>query len=115
MTIKEYQEYVRNGASDKYTKQLALIGLVGEVGEVSDVIKKEAIYEDMSKFIEKYGMSVQDKITSEIGDVLWQLVNLMNCYKINIEEVIDHNVEKLNKRHGDKKVAKDGGVRKDND
>ncbi len=23
MTIKEYQEYVRNGASDKYTKEIA--------------------------------------------------------------------------------------------
>ena len=36
MTIKEYQEYVRNGASDKYDNKLALLGLMGEVGELSD-------------------------------------------------------------------------------
>ena len=40
MTIKEYQEYVRNGASDKYDNKLALLGLMGEVGELSDIVKK---------------------------------------------------------------------------
>lgn len=109
MTIQEYQEYVRNGASDKYTKQLALLGLVGEVGEVADVIKKETIYEDMSKFIEKYGMSVEDKIIDECGDVLWQLILVMCKYEVNVEDVINKNVEKLNKRHGNQKIAKDGG------
>lgn len=109
MTIKEYQEYVRNGASDKYTKELALIGLVGEVGEVADVVKKEAIYEDMSKFIEKYGMSVEDKIIDECGDAIWQIMCLLNQYNVNFETVIEKNVEKLNKRHGNQKVAKDGG------
>lgn len=109
MTIQEYQEYVRNGASDKYTKQLALLGLVGEVGEVADVIKKETIYEDMSKFIEKYGMSVEDKIIDECGDVLWQLMLVMCKYEVNVEDVINKNVEKLNKRHGNQKIAKDGG------
>lgn len=109
MTIKEYQEYVRNGASDKYTKELALIGLVGEVGEVADVVKKEAIYEDMSKFIEKYGMSVEDKIIDETGDAIWQIMCLLNQYNVDFETVIEKNVEKLNKRHGNQKVAKDGG------
>ena len=104
MTIQEYQEYVRNGASDKYTKQLALLGLVGEVGEVADVI-----YEDMSKFIEKYGMSVEDKIIDECGDVLWQLILVMCKYEVNVEDVINKNVEKLNKRHGNQKITKDGG------
>lgn len=109
MNIKEYQEYVKNGASEKYTKELALLGLVGEVGEVADVIKKENIYEDMSKFVAKYGMSVEDKIKDECGDVLWQLVLVMSKYDVDIEDVINNNVEKLNKRHGNQKVAKDGG------
>lgn len=109
MNIKEYQEYVRNGASDKYTKQLALLGLVGEVGEVADVIKKENIYEDMSKFVAKYGMSVEEKIIDECGDVLWQLMLVLCKYDVDVSDVINKNVEKLNKRHGDQKIAKDGG------
>ena len=109
MNIKEYQEYVRNGASDKYTKQLALLGLVGEVGEVADVIKKENIYEDMSKFVAKYGMSVEEKIIDECGDVLWQLMLVLCKYNVDVSDVINKNVEKLNKRHGDQKIAKDGG------
>ena len=109
MNIKEYQEYVKNGASEKYNKQLAIIGLIGEVGEIADVVKKEAIYEDMSKFIAKYGMSVRDKIVDECGDVAWQLMCLLNQYDVSFEEVIESNVNKLNERHGGAKVAKDGG------
>ena len=109
MNIKEYQEYVKKGASDKYDKKLAIIGLVGEVGEVADVVKKEAIYEDMSKFEKKYGMTVEEKIIDECGDVSWQLMCLLNQYNISFEEVINKNVDKLNKRHGNQKIASDGG------
>lgn len=109
MDIKEYQNYVKEGASDKYDSLLSLAGLMGEVGEVADVIKKESIYEDMSKFIEKYGTGVKEKIIDEMGDILWQYINLLNQYQVSIEDVINSNVEKLNKRHGSNKVAKDGG------
>lgn len=110
MNIVEYQAYVDNGASFKYDKKLAIIGLMGEVGELSDVIKKEAIYDDMSKFVEKYGMSVDEKIADEIGDCLWQLVLVACKYDLNIEDVINKNVEKLNSRHkGFNKVNPNGG------
>ena len=86
MNIKEYQEYVRAGASPAYDQQLALLGLVGEVselceagnstcsvagsclnlesyiGQLCDVIKKVHIYSDMSKFEKKYGMTAEEKI-----------------------------------------------------
>jgi len=112
MTIQEYQKYVKEGASKDYTKELAIIGVMGELGELSDVVKKEAIFKDMSKFIEKYGMSVEDKMTSEIGDIMWQVFNLANMYNIDMEKILEHNVEKLNKRHGGAgKTAIDGGIR----
>lgn len=111
MDINSYQDYVKNGASDKYTKQLSLLGLMGEVGELSDVVKKETIYEDMSKFINKYGMSVEEKIKDEAGDILWQYMLVISLYGLTIQDVIDYNVAKLNARHGDQKVAKDGGKR----
>lgn len=110
MNIKEYQEYVRDGANPVYTPQLALLGLMGELGELSDVIKKEHIYNDMSKFEEKYGMSVADKVKDECGDVLWQYMLVLCKYNLNIEDVIEENVRKLNSRHGGAgKTASDGG------
>lgn len=109
MTIKEYQEYVRNGASDKYDNKLALLGLMGEVGELSDIVKKETIYSDMSKFEAKYGMSVKDKIKDEMGDVLWQYTLVACLYGLSFDDIITENVRKLNSRHGNQKVAKDGG------
>ena len=110
VNVKEYQEYVRSGASKDYTKEIALLGLMGEVGELADVVKKETIYKDMSKFTAKYGMSVNEKIADEAGDVLWQLINVLNTYGLDVEQVIDANVKKLNERHGGAgKTANDGG------
>ena len=115
MRLKDYQRFVKNSASPKYDNKLAIVGLMGEVGELADVVKKETIYEDMSKFEKKYGMSVRDKIVSEIGDVLWQLTLVMIKYDTTFEEVVTHNVEKLTNRHGGTTTATDGGIRKDND
>lgn len=109
--MNEYQEFVRDCASPKYDKNLALIGLVGEVGELADVIKKEAIYEDMSLFEQKYGMSVRDKVRDEAGDVLWQLVNLLNQYDITLEDLMAENMDKLKNRHGGKGTKSNGGQR----
>lgn len=111
MNSKNYQEFVETSASSKYDNKLAIIGLVGEVGELADVVKKQTIYDDMSKFVEKYGMSVRDKIIDECGDTLWQLTLVMCKYGVTIEEVMDKNYEKLTKRHGGAgKTASDGGT-----
>lgn len=110
MNIKEYQKYVKEGASPKYTKELALLGLMGEVGEIADIIKKSHIYEDMSKFELKYGMSVKDKIKDELGDILWQFTLVAVLYDISFDDIINDNVKKLNSRHqGRGKIASDGG------
>ena len=112
MTIKEYQDYVKEGMSPKYTKQLAIVGTMGELGELADVIKKEAIYADMSKFIAKYGMPVDAMLESELGDVLWQVFCLANVCGLDVEKVLEHNVAKLNARHGGAgKIDSTGGVR----
>ena len=111
MEIKEYQKFVKEGASPKYDKPLSIIGLVGEVGELADVVKKEVIYEDMSKFEEKYGMSVKEKIIDEAGDVFWQYINLLNQYGISLSEIIEYNYNKLINRHNGVKTSKNGGLR----
>ena len=110
MTIQEYQKYVKEGASPNYTKEISILGLMGEVGEVADVVKKNTIYSDMSKFEAKYGMSVKDKVKDEMGDILWQYMLVLNLYGLSIDDVINENVRKLNSRHGGSgKTAVDGG------
>ena len=111
MNINEYQTWVSQGASSRYDKLTSMLGLVGEVGEVADVIKKSCIYTDMSKFIEKYGMSVDEKIIDELGDVLWQYINLLNQYNLSIDVIIETNVQKLTNRHKGNTVRADGGER----
>lgn len=110
MNIKEYQSFVESGASSSYDKKLSILGLVGEVGELADVVKKESIYPDMSKFTEKYGMPVEDKIKDEAGDVLWQFTLVLCKYNLSFEEVLDYNVNKLLNRHGGVKNRNDGGT-----
>lgn len=110
MTIQEYEQYVKDSMSPKYDDKLAMLGLLGEVGEAADVIKKNEIYGDMSKFEAKYGMSVKDKIRDEMGDVLYQYVVLAAQFQLTIEDIIEYNVNKLNARHGGAgKTAVDGG------
>lgn len=105
MKINEYQEYVRQGASEKY-KDLGFcaLALVGEVGEVCDVIKKHNIYTDRT---DEYKIKLKD----ELGDVLWQYTALVNSIGLTFDEIIDYNVEKLNARHGGIKLDKTGGKR----
>lgn len=107
MEIKEYQEYVRQGASDKYKDlKFAGLALVGEVGEVCDVIKKASIYTDEQKYVD-----CKTKLLDELGDVLWQWMAIVNCLDIDVDKIIEHNVTKLNQRHGGATIDKTGGKR----
>ena len=107
MKIEEYQEYVREGASPKYEDlKFAGLALVGEVGEVCDVIKKANIYTDEAEYT-----NCKAKLLDELGDVLWQWMAIVNCLKIDVEKIIDHNVTKLNQRHGGAPIDKTGGKR----
>lgn len=107
MDINLYQEYVRQGASEKYNDiSFAALALVGEVGEVCDVVKKSNIYTDIA--------SEEDanlKLLDELGDVLWQWMACVNALDISAEAVIDYNVQKLNARHGGAKLDTTGGKR----
>ena len=105
MLISEYQEYVREGASEKYADlKFAALALVGEVGEVCDVIKKANIYTEQN-------IDVKEKIKDEMSDVLWQYVALANSAGLTVEEIADYNVAKLNARHGGAQLALNGGKR----
>lgn len=111
MNIKEYQDFVKEGASPSYDDKLAVVGLMGELGELADVIKKKHIYADTRKFEERFGMTMKEKIKDEAGDVLWQYVLVLCKLGLSIEEVMDSNVKKLNNRHKGIKTMRNGGER----
>ena len=68
------------------------LGLAGESGEVADLIKKGI----------GHGHDVPlDKLTSELGDVLWYVAAVAKCYGLTLEEVAAYNVAKLRKRYPD--------------
>ena len=105
MDINLYQEYVRQGASDKYQDlKFAALALVGEIGEVCDIIKKANIYTEQN-------VDIKEKIKDEAGDVAWQFFALLNSANLTFEEVIDYNIQKLNARHGGAKLDTTGGKR----
>lgn len=105
MNINDYQNYVAEGASEKYDDlNFAALAMVGEVGEVCDIIKKKYIYTDSP-------VDLQNRIKDEMGDVLWQFVALANAARLNVEDIINFNVEKLNQRHGGATLDLTGGKR----
>ena len=65
------------------------IGLAGEAGEVADLVKK-GIYHQQG--IDK------GKMKKELGDVLWYLSALCTEFDFTLEEVMQHNVDKLKAR-----------------
>lgn len=66
------------------------MGLAGESGELVDLIKKEV----------HHGHEPQiDKIKGELGDVYHYLAGIATMYGFTLEEIAEHNIDKLEKRY----------------
>lgn len=94
MKTREYQEGVKKFVNHTLTpkEQLAnmVIGMSGETGEVCDIVKKH-LYQ---------GHAMQyHKLYEEIGDVMWYVANLCNALDFDLEEIMQENVDKLNRRY----------------
>ena len=90
MTFDEYQKFTKTTAF--YPQEAAVgycaLGLSGEAGEVANNVKK--IIRDK-----------QDKtadIVDELGDVLWYIARLADELGVDLSEVVDFNVDKLERR-----------------
>lgn len=94
MEFNEYQQLAivtRNPALGKEA-QLAMgaLGLTGEAGETAEMIKKH-LYHDHPLDIEK--------LSKEIGDVLWYIASLSQSVGLKLEDVAAKNIEKLKARY----------------
>jgi len=69
------------------------LGLGGESGEVLEKIKKIMRDNNMNISNEK-----KEELMKEIGDVLWYIAALTTELKLNLNEIAEKNISKLNSR-----------------
>jgi len=96
MTFQEYQTESRKTAiyPNKDNNFIyPTLGLAGEAGEVAEKIKK--VIRDGNGVVSE---EKREEITKELGDVMWYVANLSTELKINLEDVAQKNLEKLQSR-----------------
>lgn len=89
--FESYQEQIQRTRSFNET-ELAnyTLGLVCEAGEFGDLIKKHLFH----------GHELdEEKVKSELGDVLWYLGNICNILDIKLEDIASGNIKKLKNRY----------------
>lgn len=89
----------------------ASLGLSGEVGEVNDIIKKYMYHGH------KLDDDMKEKIILELGDVCWYVALMAWAIdKTKFEDVLNKNIEKLEKRyHGEFSTEKSVNRKEDSD
>jgi len=71
----------------------AVSGLAGEAGEVNDLWKKLKFHD------KELNDENRDKLIDELSDVCWYLMQATIALNIPLDEVIRHNIAKLQQRH----------------
>lgn len=94
MEINEYQRLAMTTLNKDIPEDQIIInaclGLSGEVGEVNDLLKKHLFQgHELDK----------EKLINELGDVAWYLAEAATALKIDLEEVLLGNIDKLKKRY----------------
>ena len=82
------------------------LGLTNEAGEVAGKIKK--IFRDKGGVISD---SDKEALTGELGDVLWYLAQVCTELDLSLDEVAEHNIEKLYSRLERGKIGGEGDNR----
>ena len=82
------------------------LGLTNEAGEVAGKIKK--IFRDKNGVI---GETERATLKGELGDVLWYLAQVCTELELSLDEVAEHNIEKLYSRLERGKIGGDGDDR----
>lgn len=93
-TMNSYQnEVMRTAATTKERPmQFAILalGLAGEAGEAADMVKKHL----------GHGHELNlDKLTKELGDVLWYVAALADYIGVSLDSVACMNIDKLRARY----------------
>lgn len=82
------------------------LGLANEAGEVAGKIKK--VFRDKEGHI---GEETRNALKAELGDVLWYLAQVATELDLTLDEIAEHNIEKLYSRLERGKIRGDGDDR----
>lgn len=95
MNFSEYQARARETAiyPEKYKVIYPCLGLFGECSEVCELIKKWIRDEDCVMSPERL-----EKIKSEISDVYWYIAALCTDLGLDMNEIAEFNIKKLQSR-----------------
>lgn len=96
MTLNEYQKLAQRTSRRDITQSEHLLngilGLSGETGECADLVKKH-FFQD--------GREISDDLLDEVSDVLWYVAEVVTAMGRTMEDVAQHNINKLKKRYPD--------------
>lgn len=96
MEINEYQKLAMRTLNPEIDKKdlilNASMGLCGESGEVIDLVKKHLFQ----------GHDLNDeKLIKELGDVAWYLAEAATALNVDLSEILEKNIKKLENRFPD--------------
>lgn len=100
MELNEYQRLANqtdqqpdSGSPDAVPRNLLvpLLGLAGEVGELLGEHKKWLRDGDSYHLF-------PDRVKEELGDLLWYLSNVATKHGLSLDDIANHNIDKINRR-----------------
>ena len=96
MNFEEYQKKSRVTA--KYPNAgsnfiYPTLGLAGESGEVAEKIKK--VIRDKGGIVDE---ETKEMLKKELGDVLWYVSQIASELGLSLDDIAEHNIEKLYSR-----------------
>ncbi len=91
--LREYQKLCKRTAKKFENKEKEIftwgLGIAGEAGDVAGCIKKTFAHDNDQK----------EGIKENIGDMLWYAAMICNFFNWDFNEVLEENIEKLQKRY----------------
>lgn len=96
MDVDKYQELAMKTLNPEIDKKELILnasmGLCGESGEVIDLVKKHLFQ----------GHDLDDeKLIKELGDVAWYLAEAATALNVDLSEILEKNIKKLENRFPD--------------
>ena len=105
-TFKKFIDFIQNKVLDNSEPEFehGILGIVTEAGELADILKRFKVYKKPLDL---------EHIKEELGDTLHYMIYILNKFGWNLDDLMNHNMNKLKKRYPDGYSNKDALVRAD--